>query len=71
MDPNKCDTGMATPSLQRGCSTQVTEGEWIKVTRKSGDGKYIKGDKARSTYAEVLMKADRNKEQMKDGSSKM
>ena len=71
MDPNKCDTGLAIPSLQHGCSTQVTKVEWIKVTRKSGDGKNIKGDKARSTYAEALIKADRNKEEMKDGSSKM
>jgi len=71
MDPNTCDTGLATPSLQHGCSTQVTKGKWIKVTRKSGDGKNIKDDKARSTYAEALMKADRKKEEVKDGSSKM
>ena len=45
--------------------------DWIKVTRKSGDGENIKDDKARSIYAEALMKADRNKEEMKDGSSKI
>ena len=71
MDPNKCDTGLATPSLQYGRSTQVTKGEWIKVTRKSGDSKNIDCNKARTTYAEALMKADKKKEEVKVGSNKM
>ena len=55
MDSNKCDTGLATPSLHHGCSTGVHEGKWIKVTRKSGGDKNIKDDKENMTYAKALM----------------
>ena len=70
MDPNKCDTSLGTPSLQHGCSTGVHEGEWIKVTRKSGGDKNTKDDKEKNkTYAEALLKSKASKDNSE--SSKM
>ena len=70
MDLNDSKSGLATLLHQHGCSTQVTKGEWIKVTRKSGGAKDIKDDKAKATYAEALMKAKTDKADT-NGSSKL
>ena len=31
MDPDKCDTGLTSPSLKHGCSMLDDEGGWNKV----------------------------------------
>lgn len=61
MDLNDSKSDLATLLHQHGCSTQVTKGEWINVTRKSRGAKDIKDDKAKATYADALMKATINK----------
>ena len=54
MDPSS-DTGLATPSLQHGCSTVTRENDWVEVTSKSGGNKRKTKDTddKKKSYAEA------------------